>query len=115
MYNHKNTMSNPNPADGILNSFGIQSDGPAAFSNPNRLISSKSKNPADEILMSLGLPISTEKGYVPTPRIPRSADPLGLDHGGGKSHRRKARKAAKKSKRSKRSKRSRKARKSAYY
>ena len=74
-------------------------------------------NPADDILNSFGLPTDTEKGYVPSTRIPRSGepDPLGLDHLGGKSHRRKARKAAKKSKRSKRSKRSRKARKSAYY
>ena len=72
---------------------------------------------ADDILKSFGFPTSTEEGYVPTPRIPRSDKPdqFGLDHGGGKSHRRKARKAAKKSKRSKRSKRSRKARKSAYY
>ena len=80
-------MSNdgPNPADAVLDMFGIPTDGPAAKSNPNMRISSS------------------------TPY-----DRYGLNKG-GKSHRRKARKAAKKSKRSKRSKRSRKARKSTYY
>ena len=77
MYNQKNTMSNP--ADDILNSFGIQSDGPAAFSNPNGRIS------------------------------PSTPDRYGLGHGGKSHRRkaRKAAKKSKRSRsRSKRSKRS---------